>query len=383
MTRRLRILYLIDKIGDAGGAERAATGLALHLPSDRFETWMCSTRHTDPAVAARLDAAGVRHVDLGRRSKIDVHRLLPLAALLRRESFDLLHSHMFGSNVWGCVLGRGCRVPVVIAHEHTWSYEGRLRRWVDGRIIGRLADRFVAVSTLDAHRMETLEGVAPGKIVTIPNSYIPRPPSSVSDLRAEFGMGTEPLIVTVALLRPQKALDVLLDAFALVLESLPSTRLVIAGDGPCRADLERRAAELGLAGGVHFLGLRTDIDALLASADVAALSSDFEGTPLVAFECMANGTPLVATAVGGMPDVIESGQTGLLVPPRDPRALADGLINLLTDPGRRERMAAAATERLSAFTLEAAVERYAALYEQLVSASAVDTVAGPAAHAHA
>jgi len=369
--RRLRVLFLITRVGDTGGAERAAWALAMYLPRDRFEVWMCSTRGADPVAVAALAESGVRHVHIGRRSKWDVHRLAALVALVRRERFDVLHAHMFGSNLWGTLIGRACGVPVLIAHEHSWSYEGnRLRKWLDGRVIGRLTTRFIAVSSRDAERMVSIEHVPPEKVVMIPNAYVPRPGSVVGDLRQELGIGNEsPLVAVVSLLRPEKALSVLLDAYRRVLKAVPDAHLIIAGDGPCRDGLEQQTRELGMTDKVHFLGRRRDVDAILSAADVAAMSSDSEGTPLVAYECMANRTPLVATAVGGLPDVIEDGRTGLLVARRDPSALATALIDLLEDPARRERIAAAAAERLDEFTLEAAVRRYALLYVTLVTES--------------
>lgn len=385
MTRRLRVLILIDRIGEAGGAERAATSLALNLPPDRFEVWMCSTRRTDPVVAVKLERAGVKHVSIGRRSKWDVYRLRGLVSLMRRESFDIVHAHMFGSNLWGTVLGRLCRVPVLIAHEHTWSYQGhRLRRWLDGRVIGRLATRFIAVSSLDAERMVSIEGVPADKVVTILNCHIPRPPAEAGDLRSELAIGpTVPLVAVVSILRPQKALTVLLDAFAAVVRAVPQAHLVIAGYGPCLEQLERQASDLGLGEQIHFLGRRLDVDAILSTADVAAMSSDFEGTPLVAFECMANRTPLVGTAVGGLPDLVEHGRTGLLVAPRDPDALAQALVTLINDPARRERMGQAAAERLSEFSLEAAVDRFADLYETVAAEAGVIVGSETVALSHA
>ncbi len=369
MTRRFRILFLIDQLVDSGGAERAASALAMHLPRDRFEVWICSTRRANPAVVAALTKAGVRHRHIGRRSRWDVHRLAALVALVRRERFDILHAHMFGSNLWGTLIGRACRVPVVIAHEHTWSFEGEpLRKWLDGRVIGRLATRFIAVSALDAERMVSVEHVPAKKIVMIPNAYVPRLEPVASDLRSELGIDTTtPLIAVISVLRPQKALSVLLDAFSGVLDALPDAHLAIAGDGRCRNELERQTRELGLAERVHFLGERRDVDSILRTADVAAMSSDFEGTPLVAYECVANRIPLVATAVGGLPDIIKDGRTGLLVPPRDPAALANALISLLTDPARRDRIAAAAAERWDEFTIEVAARRFATLYETLAA----------------
>lgn len=365
---RLRILYLIDTASSTGGAERFAIGLAAHLERERFEPWMCTTRGAeDDAALETLAAAGIPHVDLGRRARWDVHRLAGLAKLLRRERFDVLHTHKFGSNLWGSLIGTACRVPFIVAHEHSWSYEGDpLRAWLDGRVVGRLATRFVAVSSADARRMATIERVPGEKIVVIPTGYVPSAETSERDLRVELGLAPNtPLIATAAILRPEKRLDLVLEAQARVLASIPGAHLAIAGDGDCREELERRSRELGLNGSVHFLGTRRDVDSILRAADVAVLASDREGSPLMAFECMASSTPIVATAVGGLPDIVEAGRTGLLVPRRDAGALADGLVDLLADDARRAELAAAAHDRLAQFTIQATAARFAALYESL------------------
>jgi glycosyltransferase involved in cell wall biosynthesis len=201
----------------------------------------------------------------------------------------------------------------------------------------------------------------------LPTAYITHPASAGTDIRAELGVPpAAPIVATVAVLRPQKAIEVLLDAQARVREHIPEAHLVIAGDGECRQFLEGRARDLGLSGHVHFLGRRGDVDAIVAAADVAALSSDFEGMPLFMFECMANRTPLIATAVGGLPSVIESGSSGILVPPRNPAALAGALRSLLLDPVRREQIANAAYRRLAPFQIEVVAGRFAELYERLL-----------------
>jgi glycosyltransferase involved in cell wall biosynthesis len=366
---RLRVLFLIDRAVDDGGAERFAVGLATHLSPERFDVSLCSTRKADPIVVARLTESGVTHSHLGRQSKWDVHRFAGLATLLRRERFDVLHAHKFGSNVWGTLIGRASRVPVVLAHEQTWSYEGDpLRRWLDGHLIARLCTRFVAVSSMDAQRMVSVEGVPVEKIVMIPNAYVPRASGAAGDLRAELGLrSASQLIGAVAVLRPQKALSVLLEAHAHVLTVLPETHLFIAGDGECGPSLVELAGRLGIQDRVHFLGHRRDVDALLGAADVAAISSDYEGTPLVAFECMAHRTPLVATSVGGLLDIVRDGETGVLVPPRDPRALGEALVGVLADPSRGKRLAGAAAARLHEFTIETIAGRFGSLYETLVA----------------
>jgi glycosyltransferase involved in cell wall biosynthesis len=263
-------------------------------------------------------------------------------------------------------------VPVVIAQEHTWSYEGNpVRVWLDGRVIGRLVTRFVAVSAADGERMVRIERVPAEKVVVIPSGYVPRTPGPAGDLRAELGLapGT-PLIGTAAVMRPQKALEVLLEAHALVLRTVPGTHLALAGFGECRPALEAVARQLGIEATTHFLGRRVDVDSILQSLDVAAMSSDYEGAPLFVYECMANRTPLVATAVGGLPDIVEDGRTGLLVPPRRADMLAAALAGLLEDPDWRGRLADAAAQRLEQFTIERIAERFAGLYERLAAESA-------------
>jgi glycosyltransferase involved in cell wall biosynthesis len=195
---------------------------------------------------------------------------------------------------------------------------------------------------------------------------VPRPPTAGADLRAELGLAADtPLYGTAAVMRPQKALPVLIEAHAEVVAALPAARLVIAGDGACHAAVVRRIEELGLSHSVHLLGRRNDVDAIVAAFDVAAMSSDFEGTPLFALECLANRTPLVATAVGGLPDLLDHGTTGLLVAPRDPAALARAILELLRDPARRAAMASAAAQRLDDYRLDTIALRFGDLYEQL------------------
>ena len=364
----IRVLMLIESLDfDPGGAERLVVALSTALPRERFDVTVCTTRDVEGPLLEQLRAAGVRHLALGRRTRADLLAWRRLTRFLREQQVDILHAHMWGSNFWGTLLGRLSRVPVVIAHEHTWAYRGKpYRRLLDGYFIGRLATLFLTVANKEL--MVRWEHVPERKVELMPNPYIPRSATPGGDLRAELGLPPEALVVgTAARLRPQKALEVLLDAFARVARSLDQAQLVIAGDGPCRESLERRAAELGLAGRVHFIGMREDIDVVLRAFDVAAMSSSFEGSPLFAFECMAHGRPLVATAVGGLNDVFEHGRTALLVPPGDSEALAQAIEGLLRDPERRSALAAAAHAKLEDYTIERVTARYVELYERLLA----------------
>jgi glycosyltransferase involved in cell wall biosynthesis len=353
----------------AGGGERAALGLAAHLPADRWDVTLVTTRESTGAPLEAVRDAGVRVVDLGRSSRWDVHAVPRLVRTLRERRTRILHAHMFGANVWGATVGRAARVPVVIAHEQTWSYEGQPLRKVADAAIGRLANAFIAVSTADAERMHRIERVPRDRIRMIPNAWIPRPGESAdADVRSEVGLSAAtPVVGTVAVLRPQKRLDILFEAFGRVRAAMPEARLVIAGDARWRPQLQERATALGIDDAVHWLGMRNDVDAVLRSFDVFAMSSDFEGTPLAALEAMAAGVPVVATDVGGLPDIVDPGRTGLLVPRRDPGALAEAIVGLLRDPAGRQAMGAAAAEHAQAFSVERHAERVAELYEELLS----------------
>ena len=368
---RLKVLFIIDNAGALGGAERFVTGLALHMPRDRIEPWVCSTRHGEPLAIEELSRAGIPHLEIGRQAKWDVHRLRALVGMMRRERFDVVHAHKFGSNIWGSLIGRGCRVPVILAHEHNWSYDGaRLRVWIDGQVIGRLATRFIAVSEANRERMITLEGVPAAKVLVMPTGYIPHPGPATGDIRVELGIPRNaPLIGVAAGLREEKALDVMLEAFAGILGEVDGVHLVIAGDGPCRAELECRIGQLGIAGSVHLLGMRSDVDSILRHVNVGAMSSDWEGMPLFVFECMATDTPLVATSVGGLPEIVDDGETGLLVPPRDPVALGVAMATVLNDRGLAERLATAAAGHLGRYRIDTVASSFADLYDGLIAES--------------
>jgi glycosyltransferase involved in cell wall biosynthesis len=370
-ARKRRIVMLVDRLARGGGAERAMVALATGLPRERFEVTVVTTRTSSGPLVDTLLAQGVRHVPLDRRGKLDVARFRRFVALLRAERIDIVHAHMFGSNFWGTVLGRLAGVPVVVAQEQTWSYEGEpVRRFLDGHVIGRLADVFVAVSERDRDRMTSLEGVPPGKIVVLPNPYVQRPRDESVDVRRELGIpATAPLVATVAVLRPQKALEVLLQAFAELLAMIPEAMLAIGGDGERREALEQRARDLGISERVRFLGWWEDVGGLLEAADVAAMSSDYEGAPLFALECMAHMAPLVSTDVGNVADMLGDGQGVVTVPTRDPSAMARALAALLRDPDRRAAQAGAAVARLPRYEIDNFTREFIELYDRLFEGS--------------
>lgn len=375
-NHRPHVLTLIDTIR-AGGAEQLALELALRTDSRRYRRTLCASRELFipmmEAYATRrleeLDAAGVEVVSLNRRSRTDLRPWMRLIRFLRSEHVDLIHAHGFGSNLWATVIGRIARVPVILAHEHTWSFQGELlRRAIDREIIGRFSDGVLAVSERDAERMVDIVGIRPDRVVYVPNGIPTAPAGDRDRVREELGIPAgAPVLVSVANLRPQKRIDVMITAVSLLRERFSDVRLVVAGAANPRVieELRGHAVALGVGDAVALLGIRTDIPDILAAADIAVLSSDFEGSPLSVMEYMAASLPVVATDVGGVPKLVDAGRTGLLVPPSDPPALAIAIEQLLRDPDRAREMGRRGRERQQAeFSFDAMVRRVEDVYAE-------------------
>lgn len=382
----------MDRFGPGGGAEQLAAQLAARYDRARFASTLCATRWSPDnppdaaaeAVLPELRAAGVKVIGLGRKSRVDPRPWRRLVTELRHERVDVLHTHMFGSNLWGALLGTLARTPVIVAHEHTWSFEGApLRRFADREVIARAAGAMIAVSREDRRRMIEIERIPADRVRYIPNGAPPAVPPDGSDVRAELGIpAAAPVIGSVGALRAQKAYPVLLEAVALLVGRQPDLHVLIAGGGEERSLLEERIAALGLQRNVRLLGRRTDVPAVLRAVDVAVMSSDYEGMPLSILEYMAAGLPVVATRVGGVPDLVEHEVTGLLVEPRDPDGIAAAVATLLGDRRRAAAMGDRGRARRSAvFDLDVMVRRLEALYVELLGgdARAVASTAGPSA----
>jgi glycosyltransferase involved in cell wall biosynthesis len=376
--RRAHVLTLVDHIGVSGGAERLALDIASRLDPSRFRSTLCASRFaTTPTpteqerqALERMDQTGVDFLPLGRHRRGEVLPWRHLTAYIRSEHVDVLHAHMFGSNLWGTVIGRLTNVPVIVAHEHTWSFEGEpLRRFLDRELIGRWSDAFIAVSRADRRKMIEIERIPAERVRFLANGIVPGAPTPGRDLRAELGIGPGPLIGAVGSMRAQKAYENLIRAAADLRKNHPDLHVLIAGDGPEKPRLEALVHELGVQDVIMMPGRRLDVPDLLAEFDVAVCASHFEGSPLAVMEYMEAGLPIVATQVGGVPDLIEDGVHGLLVEPGNPVALARAIDDLLADRTRASAFGERARERRRReFSLDVMVHNIEALYEELLAA---------------
>jgi glycosyltransferase involved in cell wall biosynthesis len=359
----------VDRLFGGGGGERVAAQLVERLDAERFDRTMCVTRPSSPSLLDEVRAAGVRVLELDRAAQFDVAPWRPLVRLLRGRHVDVLHSHKFGSNVWCAMFARLAPVPVFVTHEHSWSFTGdRLRMSLDRRVIAPAANAMIAVSPEDARRMVEVERIPQDKIRIIPNG-IAAIHGDPQKLRRELRIDDQtPIVGVIASLRPEKRVDLLIDAACLMARDGRAFHVAILGDGPLNDDLRAQAESGGIGERVSFLGYRSDARELAAAFDIAVLASDREGTPLSLLEYMALRRAIVATSVGGVPDVVTHERHALLVPPGDATRLAAAVARLLDSPEERIRLGEAAAARQSEeYDLEATTRQVEQLYLELLN----------------
>lgn len=368
---KIHVLTIVDGVGAGGGAESTAAALVGRIDPKRFERTLCVTRPSRARLLDTLREAGVNIVELDRRGRLDVGAWASFIRYVRANPVDILHSHKFGSNVWSALAARVLPISRLITHEHSWSFSGDRRRvLLDRYVIAPKASAMVAVSAEDARRMNAVEGIPRDKIRLIPNGIEVQAPADPTELRKILGIDpSTPIVGFVGSLRPEKRVDVIVDAVAELSRagSGPGLCLAVIGSGPEEAALRARATALGIADSVRFLGFRSDAPDLAAGFDVAVLASEREGAPLALLEYMGLGRAIVATSVGGIPEIVHDGVHALLVPPRDAPALATAVGTLLGDPTLRMKLGRAAADRqVSEFGLDVMTRRIEDLYLEVL-----------------
>ncbi len=370
----VRLIHLI-KVTGLSGAENHLLTLLSGLQARGHETRLLLLVEPGRPAEEVVAAAQVRGIPTERvpiYADFDPTLLVRLTRRLRAFRPDVAHTHLLHADLHGIPAARLAGVPVVITSRHNDdAFRVRpgirqVNRWLWGRV-----DAGIAISEAVARFTVDVEDAPPDRLVTIHYGLPPASPvgreTSRADLRAALGLPAETLLAgTVCRLVEQKGLPYGLEAFARIAGRFPAAHLVLTGDGPLRGALEAQAAALGVAERTHFLGWRAETAPIFAGLDLFLMPSLWEGFGLVLLEAMAQGVPVVGSAVSAIPEVVVDGETGLLVPPRDVAGLAEALAALLGDPARRAAMGAAGRARLEThFTPSRMVDETLALYERL------------------
>lgn len=367
----------IFKITGVSGSENHLLTLASHFDRSRCRLTFCLLVEREPdlsAYVAALEAVDVEVVRFPIRADLDPLLLWQLVRFLRVQRPDVVHTHLIHGDLYGTLAARLAGGPFVVSSKHNddvFRQQG-FYAWLD-RVLARRQNRIITISHHLKGFYVEVEGLPPGKIVTVhygldPGAFL-RGANDGANVRAEWGVPADALLVgVVGRLAEQKGHAYLLDAFAEVIQALPSAHLLVVGDGELRPALERQAAHLGLHDSVTFTGRREDVPRIMLALDVLAMPSLWEGFGLVLLEAMAVGRPVVASRVSAIPEIVVEGETGLLVPPKDAESLSRALLALLRDPARAREMGQRGRQRLERqFGVARMVEQIQAVYESLVA----------------
>ncbi len=380
------VVHLVTSFG-LGGTERQLVELLRGLDADRWRSRVICFRKTG-ALLGDVLALGIepRALPLGG-TLLRPHTALAVARLARwiaDERAAVVHCHDIYSVLLGVPAARLAGVPVLASRRDLGHHVTPLQRPML-RLALLQATRVLCNAATVASQVEKEDGVPPTRLAIVPNGL----DLDRFDLRArgleapapigDGGDGGPPSIVTVARMTyPAKGHDDLIAAAALVRREIGPVRFLLVGDGPREAELRRAAEREGVADCVIFLGRRGDVPALLARADLACHPARMEGLPNAVMEAMAAARPIVATAVGGTPELVKDGVHGTLVPPGDPPALAAAIVDLLGRPARRALLARAARQRIATeYTLPLLVARIGRLYAEMAEGVAAVAEAAP------
>ncbi|HEY5054735.1 MAG TPA: glycosyltransferase family 4 protein [Acidobacteriaceae bacterium] len=367
----MKVLHIISS-GGMYGAEAVILNLSrlLNEGGHRSEVAVfCNSTNPNLQLHERALREGIQSHLIPCTGQVDRAALKAVRELAASSGTDVVHAHGFKADVYAYLALRRADVPLV-STCHTWydtDWLVTLYGRIDRMVLRRFA-RVVAVS--DEVRQQLLAaGVSEERVRMVRNGIDMRPFENVAPaLRVEMETGDTPIVGLIGRLARSKGVDLYLDAAARVLSNGATARFVVIGAGPDRSMLERKIDEMNLRGRATMLGQRDDMPAVYASLDIMVSASRQEGLPMAILEGMASGLPLVATAVGEVPAVVEDGRTGLLVPPEDAGALATGIAELLNDPAGRARMGTAGRERVrEEYSAERMAGDYLRVYDEAKS----------------
>jgi glycosyltransferase involved in cell wall biosynthesis len=366
-VRRTRVLWLAKGLG-RGGAERLLVSCARAMDRTRFDVEVAYLLPNKDALVGELADAGIPAHCIGSDRQLDVSWVWRLRQLVRQHQYDIVHTHMPIPAV-AARLGLWPGRPRLVHTEHNTWHRYRWPTYAANLATYALNDHVIAVShavadSIELRRVPHLRPMPPVEVLVHGIDFDAQPgPDGRDAARQLLGLPADiPVVGTVGNLTAKKDQATMLRALRLLQQPHPGARLVIIGTGPLQSELQREAQRLGIAQLVLFTGMRDDVPHLLPAFDVFTLSSRFEGLSIALVEALAAGVPAVATAVGGIPEVVTDGREGLLVPPGLPDALAAGWDRLLSDDQLRRRMSAAALERSLAFDVRRAVRRIEQIY---------------------
>lgn len=375
---KINILHIYQN-SKIGGIQQQILSIVRGYDREKFKPAVCCFGPR-MELGKEIEKAGIDFVALNRKryNKFSVGIIFDLYRLMKERNIHVLRTHKYRANLYGRIAGKLAGVPVIIASEHNIyrdEKEKRFIRRVTNKILSMVTDKMVTVS--DAVKKDILryDRVSPSKIMVLYNGVDTerfKPGMNFSDARKQFAISKDDVVIGfVGRLVNSKGLNYLIEAVAL-LKNNYNVKLLIVGDGSLMEELTKMAKNKGLEESVIFTGLRRDITDILSSIDIFVLPSIKEGFPNSLLEAMAMGKPVVATAVGGIPEVIGHGTNGLLVKPADVEGLQTAIKLLIDDRLMAKNIGLAARDFIEKnYSITATVRKWETLYRQVLERKVV------------
>ncbi len=366
---KINILVAADHGGYKGklaGVGRYLSYTLPHIDQTRFNVILVILRDGG-SVSGRLEGTGIKVFKL-QRKKFDFFTLKDFLTIIKTENVHLLHLHQYACSNFGRIAGKLKNVPTIV-HCHDLNYDYPWYQRLSDRILKNITQYAVAVSESVKASCVRTRAMDPEKIIVIPNGI---PSESMKHLNREkcqaiklrLGLKKDYKIVgTITRMHAVKGNDVLLKAAHIVLQTLPDTYFVFAGDGPLMENLKDLARNLGIWRNVFFIGFQKDVAGILSIFDIKVIASDSEGCSLALLEAMALGKALVATQMGGIKEIVSQGVSAELVSPQNPEAMADKIISLLQNKNIREKLGSNAYKEAGKYTLRSHIRMLEKFYE--------------------
>jgi glycosyltransferase involved in cell wall biosynthesis len=370
---KLNVLQVCDHLGWEGsrmhGVKRLFAWMIPRFDADRYNVSLVSLRKKDLSEET-LESFGVDITYL-HKSKFDPATLSALLKVIDRKKIDILHLHGYGATTFGRIAGAMRHLPTIV-HEHANLTDTPWFQKIADTALEPVTDIAIAVSKSTADFVINARKIPAAKVkvvylgVPLEDFSRPRSHDEIQAARAELGIAPDDVAIgSVTRLHDSKGNSFLVDAARLVLRERPHARFFIVGEGPLRESLEQQAGALGLGDRFVFAGFAKDVARVLSAFDISVFPSLWEGTPLTVFEALAMGKAIVATDADGLIDVLTADHDAIIVPRRDERALATGLIRMMDEPHTRERLRTAASETGKKYDITAFVRKMERLYELL------------------
>lgn len=372
MKPRIKLVHIVPSL-NIGGRENAVLEVIRALNKNKFDVNVCCLRRKGTLYES-FAKEGINIHFMGNTNGIDLTMYFKLSKFLKDHRYDIVHTHNPGAFIYGTLGAKLAGISLIVNTEHGYGYKLSWRKKVIEHVLRNFISVTIAVS--EDLRLKLSRGFMcqPADIVTIYNGIdmerFSKHDSETKNLRKHYGFNLDDKIIgIVARLVEVKDHKTLLKAMQICLNEMPSLKLLIVGDGPLMAELQKYTMEIGLQENVICMGERTDVNKLMAILDLFILSSTSEGISMTLLEAMASGKPVVATSVGGNPEVVKNGKTGLLVPSKNPQAMAEAILGLLNDQSKLILFGQRGRERVKeAFCIRKTIKSIENLYENLMLA---------------